>query len=453
MKVDRVYGIIRTAAVLSACATGLTLAAHAADGSVRTTSSNAHAHRSVGGSTKNGVIADAWVACAAEGKKCVFPLESGARLVRYGTPTKFTVRAFITTTNCTDVAFDRDPAPGEAKTCQYGPLLRRRLPAPTNVMMGPTIDRTRIPVGHPGDNQSTLRESNQQASEDGGIGAFRTHCFFSHMGFNDPIVYPGRQGASHLHTFFGNTLANHASTVWSIKNRGNSTCSGGLANRTAYWTPSVIDTRNATPIAPREMGVYYKSGYGGILPSEIITLPAGLRMISGDMRSSEAQPFSVAYWECAAGESGYRSPNSPQGKHGSIPACKRGETVMMVVQFPQCWDGRLDSPDHKSHMAYPRNGCPSTHPEAIPIITFKQAYNVTSDQDHLHWRLSSDMYGTEKPGGYSVHGDWFIGWDADIVSRWTKNCLQASLDCHADLLNDGYQLSESKMFEGWDVNL
>jgi uncharacterized membrane protein len=394
-----------------------------------------------------------WVECAAEGSKCNFPLESGARVVRYGTATKFTTRAFLVSPRCNDTAFGADPAPGEQKTCQYGPVLRRTIPASTSTMMGPSIDRTRIPTGHPGDTQLSVRPTAQQASEDGGIGAFRTHCFFSHMGFNDPIVYPGQAGASHLHTFFGNTLTSHASTVWSIKNRGNSTCSGGLANRSAYWTPSVIDTRNATPIAPREMGVYYKSGYGGILPSEVIALPAGLRMISGDMRSSQAQSQSIAYWECTAGESGYRSPNSPQGKHGSIPACKRGETLMMVIQFPQCWDGvRLDSPDHKSHMAYPRNGCPSTHPKAIPIITFKQAYNVTSDEDHLYWRLSSDMYGTEKPGGFSLHGDWFIGWNAEIVSLWTKNCLNASLDCHADLLNNGYELSEAKMFEGWTIS-
>jgi hypothetical protein len=46
-----------------------------------------------------------------------------------------------------------------------------------------------------------------------------------------------------------------------------------------------------------------------------------------------------------------------------------------------CWDGvNLDSPDHKSHVAYPKQGaasfsgtsvggdCPSTHPVKIPQV-------------------------------------------------------------------------------------
>jgi hypothetical protein len=50
-------------------------------------------------------------------------------------------------------------------------------------------------------------------------------------------------------------------------------------------------------------------------------------------------------------------------------------------QLDSCWDGKnLDSPDHKSHVAYPVAGaqtftgnsvggaCPSTHPVKIPQI-------------------------------------------------------------------------------------
>ena len=46
------------------------------------------------------------------------------------------------------------------------------------------------------------------------------------------------------------------------------------------------------------------------------------------------------------------------------------------VSVPQCWDGvNLDSPDHKSHMAYPVGGCPSTHPVPFPEITVNVAYD------------------------------------------------------------------------------
>ncbi|WP_309624448.1 DUF1996 domain-containing protein [Methylibium sp.] len=48
--------------------------------------------------------------------------------------------------------------------------------------------------------------------------------------------------------------------------------------------------------------------------------------------------------------------------------CLVGDELWQGVFFPQCWDGKnLDSPDHKSHMAYPSDGgCPRSHPVALP---------------------------------------------------------------------------------------
>jgi hypothetical protein len=108
----------------------------------------------------------------------------------------------------------------------------------------------------------------------------------------------------------------------------------------------------------------------------------------------------------------------------------------MVVEFPQCWDGKnLDSADHVSHMSYPVIGkCPSTHPVAIPAITFNVLYPA---RDVTGWRLASDMYSTDLPGGYSAHADWFEGWDPAIVDTFVKNCTSRAVDCHSHLLGDG----------------
>ncbi|MEJ7721918.1 MAG: right-handed parallel beta-helix repeat-containing protein [Ilumatobacteraceae bacterium] len=38
----------------------------------------------------------------------------------------------------------------------------------------------------------------------GNVGQFVVQCAPSHAGFDDPILYPGQPGASHLHQFFGN---------------------------------------------------------------------------------------------------------------------------------------------------------------------------------------------------------------------------------------------------------
>jgi hypothetical protein len=57
------------------------------------------------------------------------------------------------------------------------------------------------------------------------------------------------------------------------------------------------------------------------------------------------------------------------------------------ILYPTCWDGvNLDSPDHKSHVAYPVEGpasfsgtgiagkCPSTHPVTIPQVMLEVSH-------------------------------------------------------------------------------
>src|SRR5436190_1553600 len=52
---------------------------------------------------------------------------------------------------------------------------------------------------------------------------FLGSCTFSHMAMDDPIVYPRQPGASHDHSFVGNTTTNAFSTVRSLR-AGSSTC-------------------------------------------------------------------------------------------------------------------------------------------------------------------------------------------------------------------------------------
>ena len=300
----------------------------------------------------------------------------------------------------------------------------------------PYIDTSKIPA--PGAAYSTARVMAANVTDPGqlpmpdNIGAFREACNFSHMSFDDPIVLPGQPGASHLHTFFGNASASASSTVASIANSGNSTCAGGTLNRTAYWVPSMIDTADGTPIAPSGSLIYYKTGYLGVKSADVKPMPSGLRMIAGDPTSSSAQP-AVARFGCVGG--------SDNTWYNSIPSCPAGTQLIASVQFPQCWDGvNLDSPDHKSHMAYAWGGCPSTHPVALPEVAYQIRYDVTAASPTTRWRLSSDNYDTGKPAGYSSHADWFMGWDAATINTFTTKCINASLDCKAYLLGDGRTL-------------
>src|SRR5206468_12171925 len=72
------------------------------------------------------------------------------------------------------------------------------------------------------------------------IGAFRFICTAGQVLPDDPIVYPGQPGKSHLHQFYGNEDANAYSTFASLRAKGTSTCNRGpqAANRSGYWMPA-----------------------------------------------------------------------------------------------------------------------------------------------------------------------------------------------------------------------
>jgi hypothetical protein len=248
------------------------------------------------------------------------------------------------------------------------------------------------------------------------------------MNTDDPIVAPMRLGASHLHVFWGNTSTDATSTQASIASTGNSTCRGGTANRTAYWAPALIDTGTGAPLAPDLIHVYYKSGYGGLAPSDIHPLPAGLRMVAGSATATGPQEHG-----------GWRCWNAGGALTATIPRCAVGDFVAMTLEFPQCWDGHsLDSADHRSQLAYPDGGgCPASHPVAVPAITFNVLYPVTAASVPSRWRLSSDTYDASMPGGYSVHGDWFDGWDQSVKQTWTDGCVRVPVSCGSHLLGDG----------------
>ena len=294
---------------------------------------------------------------------------------------------------------------------------------------GLPFDPHKIPKGSPGSPVDRVVRTGAMPTPSGdGVSAFRTVCTYSHMNTDDPIVFPGQPGAAHLHVFWGNTAVNASSTASSIANTGNGTCRGGTINRTGYWAPAVIDTKTGAPIAPELIHVYYKSGYLGVRPEQVRPMPAGLRVVAGNAKSTGRQDN--AGWKCW--NVGASKP--------TIPTCATGDYIAMSVEFPQCWNGKdLDSADHKSHLAYatPGRGCPAAYPVPLPVISFNVLYPVKSGTDSSGWRLSSDVYPASQPAGYSAHGDWFNGWRQDIEQTWIKGCVNRPVSCGSHMLGDG----------------
>ena len=317
-------------------------------------------------------------------------------------------------------------------------------PPSSGVPGGLVVDESLIPVGSGGFSSQRVVPATYSKSPGDGSAAFRVNCSFSHMSFDDPIVFPGVLRATHLHAFFGNTDVTGASTPDSVRSSGNSTCTGGTANRSAYWAPAVIDTATGAPVMSLQdpidrehaLQVYYKTGYQGVAPQTVQNFPVGLRMIAGSASASSA---TGAINQGAS----YSCHGTGDGTHTKeFPQCPAGSLFIMSVAFPQCWDGvNLDSPDHKSHMAYgagwPDKGCPASHPVPLPEITQNFRYRVPAG-GMSGWRLSSDMY--SGPAGYSGHADWMNGWDPAVFQRVVDNCYQGGFDCHMNLLGDGGML-------------
>jgi hypothetical protein len=285
---------------------------------------------------------------------------------------------------------------------------------------GLPYDHSAVPAADPRDitDRPLVRLSGITAQHDpNDAGAFRIVCRYSHMNNDDPIVFPGRAGASHLHTFFGNTGTTAASTAATIAAGGGTSCDFGTGNRSAYWVPAVIDTASGRPVAPALVHVYYKSGYK-LPPESIRTIPAGLRMVVGDPKATAYQGREVGAWSCFGAS----------GPQATIPTCGPEQQVSMDVSFPQCSNGQLDSPDHHSHVTEPeqvaanppRWKCPASHPIAMPKISFHVVYPAGADS--RAWRLASDP--PSGPAGYSLHADWLDGWDPAFKEKFLATCVR-----------------------------
>lgn len=266
--------------------------------------------------------------------------------------------------------------------------------------------------------------------------AFRVFCEFSHLAFDDPIVRPGLPGASHLHAFFGNVETDGNSTYRSLRSSGDSTCDGGPLNRTGYWMPAVFDAAGRV-VVPSNIEVYYKAENAND-PADVAEFPNGLRMVAGaGLVAGEGSPAATFGWNCGSGAAG----------RVTIPDCE-GARLVATVRFPYCWDGRnLDSPDHRSHMAFTTDNntwgtCPASHPVHLPEITELFHYNGATGSDE--WTLSSDMGAA---GGSTLHADWFGAWEDSIETQWV-GCIRARRNLANGNLCDGTQLRAAPNYTG-----
>ncbi|WP_051681911.1 DUF1996 domain-containing protein [Cellulomonas sp. HZM] len=244
---------------------------------------------------------------------------------------------------------------------------------------------------------------------------FQANCVPNHVLPDDPIVFPGQAGASHSHTFMGNSTTNAQTTAASLLATNATTSCTVPQDRSAYWFPTLLRNGNQV-VSTDEQTIYYKSGI--IDYKKVQPFPAGLRFVVGNMLATQDEfknsPGTVEGFECGDSTRNWDIPTA---------SCPTGSKLNIRYQAPSCWDGvNLDSANHKSHMAYPVNGeCPADHPVPVPMIEFKLSWPVDGN-------LSNVAFSSGR--GYSFHYDFFNGWDPAVLKALTEHCINGGLQCN-----------------------
>jgi Domain of unknown function (DUF1996) len=263
--------------------------------------------------------------------------------------------------------------------------------------------------------------------------AFVVRCRLSHEATDDPILLPGKPGASHLHSFFGNRTTDASSSFASLSGRQTSCDDPG--DTASYWIP--------TPVGAKWTAIRAYYGAGQLNPGDIAPYPDGLALIGGNPpqpdghdqhtdprttpadtshRPSEdhsagtkavdpkASDDQAAMWSCG------RAVDEP-GWTVTVPQCANGKQLAARITFGQCVQAPKNSEPNPSqpsalmNAVSPLDGaCPTTHPLGIPELRIRAELSGTPSA------LSSGALD-------SLHADFLNAWDSATLRTLVRVCI------------------------------
>ena len=253
------------------------------------------------------------------------------------------------------------------------------------------------------------------AGADEPAGQFWVRCRFSHAAMDDPIVFPGQPGASHMHDFFGNKTTDANSTQASML-AGATNCR--IPSDTAgYWSPTA--SVGGVTIKPPVMRIYYL----GVKDVAVETIPQGMKMIGGNKDALSPAENPHVFWYCGETVSVKTPKMDAPYDCGPWSQYRFVDGVVGVVDLPNCWDGVGLEP---SNIVYPVGGaCPSGFDHVLARVSERIHFGVMNPLNPdgtVGLTLSSGAY-------YTLHADFWNTWQQPRLDQLVADCLVAHVGC------------------------
>jgi len=277
-----------------------------------------------------------------------------------------------------------------------------------------------------------------------GQGTFLVVCAPLTIQRSDPILNPGIAG-SHVHSVTGGNAFQRLMGPMDALKANETTCDQGI-DHSNYWVPQLYHMRDDKMWEMVRYGhnvIYYQlracdyapgltkcdnpTSDGTKIP---LAFPDGFRMVAGDPLRRTQNDSDIAQRAVHIACLTFDGELDPK-QYGQGPGFpkQRCLTLRAEVYFPSCWDGiNLDSPDHKSHVAYPAIGdfnggvCPQSHPVALFSIFFEFFYDTRSYTDFDRFAFANG-----DPTGFGFHGDFVMGWtNRTLLQTAHRDCLGPS---------------------------
>jgi len=252
----------------------------------------------------------------------------------------------------------------------------------------------------------------------------------------DPVVQPG-VASQHVHSVVGGNAFRRYMGPMDATMANETTCDKAI-DHSNYWVPQLYHQRadKMWELVPFSgTAVYYqlracdysptaKNCDGANIP---LAFPDGFRMVAGDplRRTQNNTDFAqkAVNIMCIFDGGSIQYQGFPP---------RQCNVMRSEVYFPSCWDGKnLDSPDHKSHVAYPAIGnynggvCPESHPVALFSIFYEFFFQTRTFYDSP--TDNKFAFANGDPTGFGYHGDFIMGWtDRALLQTAHRDCVTSA---------------------------